>query len=75
MSPSCAYRLGSYEPIVEGTVATQFDGTYWHMSVRHRHQFGTWRDCELDVYRNLTWREMQDVLEATTCEWSILAAG
>lgn len=70
MTERCAYKITSYEPIVEGLVRMEqhFDG--WTLWIRHRHYGGAFMDCEPDDYGRLTLEELADVLTATVAGWA-----
>jgi hypothetical protein len=74
MNKNCAYRLGSYEPIIEGLMRLEFSADGWELWVRHRHYAGKFRDCEVESYGRLTGEELADVLAATVAQWGPMGA-
>lgn len=65
----CAYRLSSFEPIVEALLRVEYNASGWKLWIRHRHYGGLFGDCEPEEVDRLTVEELIDVLEAHASQW------
>lgn len=69
MTENCAYRITSYEPVVEVLIRAEQHYEGWSLWLRHRHFGGLFADCPPDEFDSLSHAEMLDVLCAHAALW------
>lgn len=66
MTAHCALQLTSYEAIDGVHIRLEQTMHGWDLWIMHRHLGGRFGDCEAEVYTQLTFGEVLDVIDATT---------
>lgn len=73
MTDDCAYRLTSFEPIVECLMRCEYHADGWELVIRHRHYAGHFGECPVHSYGRLTLYELLEVLECEANGWGPLS--
>jgi hypothetical protein len=61
--------LSQFYPVTEALGSLSLERGGWRLCLRHRHSSGSWSDCSVAHFSDLTLNELVDVLTSLVDSW------